>query len=131
MREYRKDWGGGLRVVGPAFACSSPQFEEVAQAYRAQKSQPSGPVIGGTDGEENARQRSQDGQGFVDCRPDEGQHSDQEYGEDNPIQHDPQPSQVFGERDTQETDYPVNRQIGNGPRGDDPQWGAFIRIISP
>ena len=67
----------------------------------------------------------------MDCGPDKGQHCAEKSREDDPIQHDPELSRVFGERDTQEADYSVDSQIGDRPCGDDPEWGGIASVISP
>ena len=66
----------------------------------------------------------------MDGRPDKGQHGGEKSREDDPIQHDPELSRVFGERDAQEAHNPVDCQVGNGSCLDDPEWGALIRVIS-
>ena len=88
-------------------------------------------MVGGADDDQKAGQDGEDGQGVVYRWPDERQHGSQEDGEDNPVQSDPEFTRVFGQRDAQEADDPVNRQIGYRPRGDDPEWGAFQCVVSP
>ena len=53
-------------------------------------------VVGGADDDQEARQGCQDGQRFVDGRPDKGQNQGDKSREDDPIQHDPQLTGVLG-----------------------------------
>ena len=48
------------------------------------------------DCDQEARQGCQDGQRFVDGRPDKGQNQGDKSREDDPIQHDPQLTGVLG-----------------------------------
>ena len=88
-------------------------------------------MIGGTDGNQDARYGCQDGQGVVNGGPHEGQHGGEKSGEDDPKEDDPQLTWVLGQRDAQEAHGPVNRQIGVRPRGEYPERGAFKRVIFP
>ena len=77
--------------------------------FRFSKGQLGCSVVDGADDDEEARQRRQDGQGFVHRRPDEGQHGRQEYKEGNSIQDDPELARVFRQRNAQKADDPVDR----------------------
>ena len=52
----------------------APQFEKVSKTDRADKSQNSGAVARGADGDQEARQGCQDGQWLMDRGPDKRQH---------------------------------------------------------
>jgi hypothetical protein len=129
--EDGEEGSGALCVVGPALACGAPEFKEVTQADGTHKRQHRRPVAGGADGNQDTRQRSQDGQGLVHRGPHKGQHSNQENQEDKAIESDPQLPRVFRQCDTQEAYNPVNGQVGNGPRWDDPEWVSFECIVGP
>ena len=81
-------------------------------------------MVGGADGDQDADQRCQYRQRLMYCRPHKGKHHRQEYGEDDPIQDNPQLAWVLGQRNPQKAHDPVNGQVGDGPRRDDPEWGA-------
>ncbi|MDF1512380.1 MAG: hypothetical protein P1S60_01090 [Anaerolineae bacterium] len=122
MREYGEKWGGGFGVVGPAFPRGAPQFEEVSQTDGAHESQHRCSVIARSDDNQKACHGCQDGQRVTHCRPDEGQHGGEENGEDNPVKCYPELTRVFGQRDAQEADDPVDSEIGDKLRRQYPKW---------
>ena len=92
----------------PFIIGGAPQLQEVTETDGVYKGENRRPVIGGADGDEDARQRFQDGQGLVHRRPHKRQHSSQEYGKNNPIQDNPQLAGVLEQRDAQEAHDAVN-----------------------
>ena len=124
MGEDGEQRGGGAGVVGPALPGGAPEFEEITQTDSADKGENRGSVTRGADDNQEARQGCQDGQRFMDGGPHERQHQSQENGEDDPVQHDPQFPRVLGQCDAQEAHDAVDGKIGDGPCGENPEWGA-------